>query len=439
MLKLLSIFSLLGIILLSFFAWYSADDLYSRIELARHSIAHIALFQYLNWDGRSLSLAAFVQLFAVKNFPAAIPVLLWSISFVASAYMIRMLIRLMNPSVARLNAIVEVAIIAVIMWLGMWKLIGDIIYWPTGGSYSFMNLVGLTWLYIFLSDIQKQRFNFSRCVFIFFLSLVCGDNSHNLITGMLMIVVIELLNSIVIRKNIKSIRYITFSLMALLIAAAFVFLAPGNATRLSEMSYEGFSMRFPFYYALVLAKYGYWLLPLALLSIFIRWISNDSLLRNPPEMSFRFTFKTFVKLIHQHKFLVAALATASMFSATPYFATPRTAIFFGTFFILWFFGLEQNKMEITGSRKFIRGTSLLFICFCSILIFQLIKAAEIKNQLGGRELIFLTNKNKDVIVDAVAKEKVPFAFTFTDISSDSSYWVNRCVANYFGLKSVRTK
>ena len=52
-------------------------------------------------------------------------------------------------------------------------------------------------------------------------------------------------------------------------------------------------------------------------------------------------------------------------------------------------------------------------------------------------VIFNENKGSDVMVTPVSKAEIPFAFSYVDISTDTSYWVNRCVALHYGLKTVR--
>jgi len=446
LLKILSVISIAAIILLSFFSWYSADDLCYRNELARSSIFKMAWYQYMHWDGRSLSMAAFVQLFSLKYFPPELVTFLWACSFIGVAVLILKIVRIENPLFCnRQHALIATAIIAATCWLGMWKSLPDIVYWPTGGSYSFMNLVGFFWLSVFLSDLNSNRFSPGRRWLLFIFSFVCGINSHNFMTGLIVIVLIEWGYYRFVRNDKAAGLYIACSLIGLLAGTSIVFFAPGNDVRLSAISYQGLNSHFLFFYFLVLAKYCYWLLSLIALLMMIAGLSGknnffqkENFVSGAKEfLSFMREKKSILIMLHRHKFLLAAGATAVIFSATPFFATPRTGIFFGTFLVIYFFQRgwkEEWKMD---SARFIYGSIFFLSIFLSIIFFQLFRAQEIRHQLAEREQIYTSHKGMDVAVAPISKADIPFAFLFTDIRPDSSYWVNRCVALHYELKTVR--
>lgn len=447
LLKILSIASLAGIVLLSIFTWFSADDLCNLNELARYSVPKMAWLQYMNWDGRSLSIAAFVQLSILKYLSPQVATFCWATSFVGVAVLILKIVRIENPLFCnRQNKLIATAVIAATAWLGLWKMIPDIIYWPTGGSYSFMNLIGLFWLSVFLADLKAKRFGSGRCTFILFLSFICGNNSHNFIIGLLVIVFIELAHHWFLNKDKVAAVYISYALAGLLVAACIVFLAPGNSTRLSVISYHGISSRFLYFYLLVLTKYGYWLMSLFALCVYVAWISGSKIFflkehfihRIKEFLNSIWNKKSLIIILHQHKFLFAAMATITVFFATSYFATPRTGIFFATFLLIYFF--QQGWKEAWGmnSRRFRYGSVFFLSLFICVIAFQMMKANAVKQQLSTRELLYEKNKGMDVAVTPVPKSSIPFAFLFVDISADSSYWVNRCVALHYELKTVRT-
>ncbi len=447
LLRILSVLSIVGIISLSFFSWYSADDLCYRNELARYSILKMAWLQYMNWDGRSLSIAAFVQLFSLKYFSAELTAFFWACSFVGVAILIVKIVRIENPIFCRRqNTLVAIAIISATLWLGMWKLIPDIIYWPTGGSYSFMNLIGLFWLFIFLSDLKANRFPVHRRWFILMLSLICGINSHNLIVGLIAIVLIEWGFYRFVNRDKSTAVYIACSFLGLLAGASLVFFAPGNTIRLNAISYQGFSSHFLYFYFLVLTKYMYWLFSLMALCFFVAWLSGKKIIiQKEIIISWAREFliskrqkKSVFRILHRHKYLLAALATVAVFFATSFFATPRTGIFFGSFLIIYFFQQGWNEEWKMNSGRFIYGSIFFLAFFIGVICFQLFKANAVKLQLAGRERVYIHSGGMDVAVAPISKKQIPFAFIFTDISTDSTYWVNRCVALHYGLKTVRT-
>jgi len=445
-LKILSVVSIAGILLLSFFSWYSADDLCNLNELARYSVLKMAWLQYMNWDGRSLSLAGFLQLSVLKYFSAEAATFLWAASFVGVAFLILKIVSIENPLfISRENMLVATAIIASVLWLGEWKLIPDIIYWPTGGSYSFMNLVGLLWLYVFLSGIKAKSFTLGNNLLILLLSLICGINSHNYIIGLIVIVLIESGYHLYVNKNKSASGYIFCAFIGLFGGALIVFLAPGNQVRLSHVTYHGLTSQFLYFYFIVLAKYMYWLYTLLILCIIIAWLSGNNFFS--PQRNYFSALKEFFRSLklhsllthlHDHKYLVAAFATISVFTATYFFAVPRTAIFFATFLVIYFFQRAWKGEWRMNTGKFISGSVALLIIFITVITVQLYKANSVKQQLAERENLYNSHPGMDVVVNPVDKNKIPFAFLFVDISADSSDWVNRCVALHHGIKTVRT-
>ncbi len=446
-LKILSILSITGIILLAFFSWYSCDDYCNRVQLSENSIFKIAWFQYMHWDGRSLSVAAFVQLFSLKYLPVELTTSIWAVSFVCVSVMVFKIIRIENSFFfSNGDAVIGIALICTTMWLGMWKLIPDIIYWATGGSYSLLNLLGMFWLNIFLSGLKTKQFKARSMIGMFFMSFICGLNSHNFVIALIFLCLIEFIHSSYILKDKRGGTYILFSFAGLVCGAAIVFLAPGNMVRLHQGSYHEMSVMFLFSFFLVLAKYVYWTIGLFILSFFMLWLSGKGIIFQKSKLKssvkkFLNVFRkkeTAFELIYRHKYFLAAVSTIAVFSVSPFFAVPRTAIFFGTFMIIYIFQHGWNPAWKKKSGRFVAGGLLFLSVFLAVIVFQLFEARSVKKQLAGRELIFLNSKGRDVIVPAVPLRSIPFAFSFTDISDDSSYWVNRCVAQHYGLRTIRS-
>ncbi len=447
LLKILSVLSIAGIILLSLFTWYSGDDYCYKLELLRYSVPRMLWQQYLYWDGRSLSIAAFVQMFSLKHFPIEVITCIWACSFVGTAILLLKILRLENPFFReRENSVITIAILCAVMWLGMWKLIPDIIYWSTGGSYSLLNMLAMLWLFFFLKGLKAERLNTVNYFFIFILSLVCGINSHNLIIALLVFCFIELGHQRVNEKNKKTSLYIVCALAGLLISGGFVFCGPGDKVRLNAISYHGFSGKFLYFYFLVLAKYCYWLVSLFLLCILVAWLSGKEFFfgwKNfitalKTNLNAFKSLRQFFLLLQKHKYAVTALATIVVFSATAFFAVPRTSIFFATFIVISIFKVGWKGEWKNHSKRLLYGSIALLSVFIFILSLQVFKAMTVKKEIAVRELLYNQNKKTDVVVPEISASGIPFAFTFTDISSDSSYWVNRCVARHYDLKTVRT-
>jgi hypothetical protein len=439
-LKILSILSIAGIVLLSLFTWYSCDDYCNKTELARYSIFKMAWLEYMNWDGRSLTISSFVQLIALKYFPVELTTFIWAACFIGVAVFIFKIIQLESPAfIAKKNSLIMIGIFSSMLWLGLWKLIPDVIYWSTGGSYSLLTLLGLAWLFIFLRGLKNRRFNNRHRVSIFFLSLFLGMNSHNFILGLFTIACAELGYYKYVEKDSRAVHYIAWALTGLFISACIVFLAPGNQIRLHSGSHIGVNWNFITHYSIVFARYIYWLAALVLLCVIVLWICGQSIPFNYEELWKKILKKQPAFLfIHEHKYFLAAMATISVFFVTAYFAVPRTAIFFASFLVIAIFQKRWKRELDIHSKRFLYGGSIFLCLFIGICFFQMKEANAIKQQLKERETIFNSGKGNDIVVTAITKAEIPFAFTYVDISPDTSYWVNRCVARHFELKTVKT-
>ncbi|MEO8088318.1 MAG: hypothetical protein ABI763_15965 [Bacteroidota bacterium] len=445
LLRILSILSLVGILALCVFSWFSGDDLCYRNELARYSVLDKAWLQYMYWDGRSTGLASLIQLAGLKYFPAAAITLIWAFSFICMSVMILKIIKLESHSGEEKNiSLVETALLSAMLWVGMWKLIPDIIYWPTGGWYCMMGLLALTWIYQFLKGINTKRFTARKNLFIFLISLLCANNSHNVIIPLIFLALIEGVKAIVINQDRKVLSYVLSALAGLAISTIFVLFAPGNFERLKAISWQGFNLSLINYCLIVFAKYCYWLLALFLLFPVFAWLNGLSLgqtLNNFFPGSLKEIVKNKKSLIaslYNHKFLVAAFSTVFVFSATSFFAVPRTAIFFAMFIVIYVVQKSSINFQPARSKKFVTGSVIFLSFFIGIVIFEMVKVNALQNVLESREAKYRLNQRADVTVDAIPESNVPFAFTFVDISADSGNWVNRCVASNSNIKTVRT-
>ncbi len=393
----------------------------------------------MNWDGRSFSISSFVQLTALKYFPVELTTFTWATCFVVSVILIFKIVQIENPFFYKgKNSLIIIAILCAILWLGQWKLIPDIIYWSTGGSYSLLNLLGVLWLYIFLRGLKAERFKRSNCVWIFLLSILLGMNSHNFILGLITICLAELGYFKFLKRNNRPVVYIICALAGLFISGCVVFLAPGNMVRLNSISFIGSDWNFLIHYMIVFARYCYWLVSLFILCVFVAWLSGQKIYFKAETIRDEFRKKQSPFLFfHNHKYLIAAFATIAVFFSTSYFAVPRSAIFFATFFVIYFFQNVWKEELNMLSKRFMVGSTVFLSLFIGVLIFQMTKAYSVKQKLAAREIIFKTMKGNDVVVSSISKSDVPFAFSFVDVSTDTSYWVNRCSALHYQLKTVR--
>lgn len=438
--KFLSIISVAGIFALCFFANFSSDDYCYKQILKEHSVFETAFQQYFTWDGRSLSIPALIQLTALKYFPPWLITFIWALFFAGTGIIICKIISLENPLFGQgPGFIVSTGILSVVLWTGMWKLIPDVVYWPTGGGYSVAVFMGMLWLYIYTKRIRQGNFNSKTYILIFFLSLILGINSHNFLTGIIIFCLIEIIHGFFIIKNTRAVLFTFCALTGIMIASSVVFLAPGNLYRLDAVSGPEFSLGLFYNFCLVLARYIYWFALLFALLIFLIWLSGNNFFENIKSFFLSFFKKqSFAEFIYENKYFLSGLSTLLVFAAIPSFAVPRTGIFFGCFIVIYIFQKMWKAPWSNLSRKFLSGAVFLLMIFIFIISLQLFKANSLNILKNEREIKLIQQKGEDVAVSSINDQNIPLAFTFTDISPDTSYWVNRCVAKYYGLKTVRT-
>ena len=446
LIRLPGLLSLAGILMLCFFTWFSGDDICYQNELSRYSVLEKAWLQYNYWDGRSLSIASLLQLAGLKYFPAPLITLIWAVSFIGAAFMILKIAGMEQRSSQRKPvSFNELSVMVAVLWLGMWKLIPDIIYWSTGGWYSMMLLLSLVWIYIFQKGLKYKWYSTGGSAVIFITSLLCGNNSHNVIIPLLLVAVIEMSHAIAVRKEKKALGYGLSAIAGLILSAYFVLFAPGNYERLHAIAWKGFNASFLYYFTNVIVKYCYWLLVLWGLLVYFILLNG----KNPGTTVAKFfrsgpgnvglNKSSIVTMLHAHKYLIAAISSVVVFSATSFFAVPRTAIFFASFIVLYFLDRFHLTFDPNRSKKLNYGCQAFLILFISILAFEMNQAISLQKEIAARERIYQEQKNKNVEVASIGVSKIPFAFSFTDISKDTSYWVNRCVALHYGLKTVSTR
>lgn len=308
-----------------------------------------------------------------------------------------------------------------------------------------MCLLGLLWVYLFMNDLRRKKFSTQGNLLIFIVSTICSVNSHNLVLSLFALALIELSVIITSSRDKKAISYCLFALAGIIAGASFVLSAPGNMERLKAISWQGFNSSFLYHSTVVFLRYCYWLTALFILIILSIWLNGKKITPSNLFSACRHKLATTIKkqssfsqLLHDHKYLIAAFSTILVFSATSFFAVPRTALFFAVFMIIYTLQISNITFDKIESTKFLKGSSLFLLVFIGFLSFETWKVYALHHTIIEREKTYDLNHGKDVVVNAIQESDVPFAFIYVDISPDSAYWVNKCVALNYGLKSVRT-
>jgi len=467
----LSSVSMFFVVSLAFFTWKWADDFCLFNDLHKESLWMFAWDLYKTWDGRGLMIGL-TSGFAMKYLPVVVTNTIWASALIGSAYFIYKIIiyevSFLNKN--RVDSIIQIAAITIVLWLGMSIHISETVYWSTGGYYILSAFFGLAWSYILIKIFKgrsnAQHIKISRLINFFIISILIGMFSHNLSTGLL---ALGFLSAIIswMKDGFKSMKLKNIGLgtLGILIGTFIISVAPGNFTRASrgqrsfhfsakEMS-SNFMDMFEYYrgISINLVILGIILALLLTLLINNRYIlKKEFIIDFTKKIRIPFDRRLLIVILDKSKFMLAALATILPFIFVPDFGAPRTSIFFMIFlliFILSFFPLIFKKIfytELSTNINYEKKVpsfvyllfSIVFVSYLFVIIPHNLKAYEIKKKIIKREM-FLSeqgNENKDIIAKKLRIKNIPFSLRFTDISDDSTNWVNGCVAEYYNLKSI---
>ena len=127
--------------------------------------------------------------------------------------------------------------------IGIWPVFKDIVYWQTGGVYSFF--VFQTILLIYLITLETlYRFkekSYTLDIWTVIIAFLCSLNTQNLIFPVFLVFAIYLVYQFAILK-LKPSKLQFLLLLAIIVGQLVINLAPGNFVRMSSESKESFTL-----------------------------------------------------------------------------------------------------------------------------------------------------------------------------------------------------
>lgn len=416
-----------------FFTWFSSDDFCLLPMVKANGLLRNMLHDYMFWDGRSISLTYPVcraGLFA--GLPWLGP-LIGSLLLMLSAWLIFQLTSDRGNKV--FQQLVSVITLTALLWLVFYEFLAQTLYWTTGVGY-IMDIVMLLAALWWMRRWKGQRLDYLAGIPVFFYAGTCSPNG---VLALLFVLAIEWLHEIVIQKRRSSRKYI-LAFLLILVALALVLLSPGNKNRMIAWDWNNLTHIWTIYFNIKqltenMINYNslfVWpLIAVGLAGALVKIISFN-------QKASGYMTKI-LNLIYETRLLLAAFISFFFFLLMPQFNSPRTAIQFAMYAAL--FGLSQMPYLLNSfadyKTQIIRNSMiwvhLIFIVTAST---QLFDASYVKNQLQSRENRLRKSAGQNVTLSEEDIIRPPLTRRFEDISSDSSYWLNRCVASYYGLKSI---
>lgn len=452
----ISVLVLISIISIGLFTWPKADDFSLLLRINKLGIFQRMITNYNNWDGRAISLGI-VQTFFFKYLPVEIINFIWATCLVLTALVsLKIFIYLSRPSLKfkASEYLIGTAIFSSILWYGFKSHLAETVYWATGGVYIMALLFAVIWLYLWLTKFSlKTKINNLKKILFYLFTIYVGALTQNLSCAVLTYIGIEMVKA-KLKKDKIMVRKTASILILLFTGLLITTLAPGNFVR-STYGESSFVINFlvlGFNYITTLVVFIRASLPLFFLiiiglPIFVIFVLYSYNIKLKKELIIKIKLN---KILSLFQFLLAAMASILPFVFLPDFVAPRTSIYFMSFIFFWvFFEIVplilknttktiKNETIYKQNRYFLFVTVFLFYIF-SIAIIHIVNLSRIKNEVLKREEIIKTysNKNIDVAIYPIDKTKLPFSYTFPDITEDKNNWINRAVADTYKVKSIR--
>ena len=218
-----SLLIIVSLLSLSYWTFPWADD-YGIFALIRNNdILSTAKYFYLNWDGRIISPEGLFMLFTYKYLPVKLTILIKSLVFIYSMYLISKLIFKSKAS------LINMILIVFIFFFGLRSSVSDMIYW-TCGSYAYSFLIIL----LFLHSLNRKK---EKSIWVIILAFLLGFAGPNNFLIAFSIILIQFFNNYIENGTfqIRKVKYLIFSILGF----CMILIAPGNSKRgfnLQELS-----------------------------------------------------------------------------------------------------------------------------------------------------------------------------------------------------------
>jgi len=426
--------SLLLVLVQPVYSWFISDDYCIMGQVQKDGIISSWLHDYLNWDGRSISLTypvCRVGLFAGVSWLG--PLLGTLLMFVMAVLILRIST---DSKTYFVNEIIITVSITVLLWLVYFNFLSQTLYWTTGVGYN-MDVVLLLAAVWWISRWKGEMSDYLVGLPIFFYAGTCSPNG---VLALLFVIFIMWLHASIIQKLSNHKKFI-YALGLIIIAMALVILSPGNKNRMTAWDWKNITHFWTVYFnikLLIKNLFNYnsifvWpLIALGLTGATLKVISANKGVSGVLKRALSFMF--------EHRFIVAALISFFFFLPLPAMNSPRTSIQFAAFSALY--GLSQLPflLSFVADKK---EQLLKYVVLVINVIFIITSASQafdaryVKAQLVHRDTKLKSLKGKDVVLTEADYVRTPVTRRFEDLASDSSYWLNRCVAEHYGLKSIK--
>ena len=439
--KILGVILILSISLLTINTFYSSDDYGFMYNVDKYGVLKYCIDGYFNWDGRFLSLGAFVQCNLIKYLPVEFITFIWSTCFLVSGYIMFKIVCFERKIIFQNKKHLSIFALLLIstLWVLSIKHISETIYWATGGVYSLQLFLGAIWTYLYVY-FEKKQINFVTKVLFLTFSIIQGASTQNLAFPLMTLVFIGILANLEEKTNL-SFKILIF--IALFFGLAFISFAPGNslrmlATGLKPINKIGILELFENLFK-VIKTFGIRSVIVIILLIFIALY-----LKKVNIKSFKFYSNkiSFIENLVKFKWLLVAISSFFPFVFAPAYLGHRTTIYFIFFlqlFLVDFIVSKNNNQFKVLSKNYLKSIALFFILVLLFVGYNFYKGFQLKSQITERTEILKRSNGKVISIKIIDPKYFSPCYRFSDYPLDDlkneSFIINT-QQEYFGIKKI---
>ncbi len=413
-----------------FFTWFVADDFCFMPEVQSQGVFQNMWHHYMTWDGRGMSLTFIIArvglwtgVYWVGPMLASLLLLLFGL----------MNLRLFLPEITNRNErIITLSAMAAVLWLCCFPFASQTLYWSTGAGYN-LDIILILAGYAGMMHLQPGVKNTVLGIPLFF---YVGTASPNAVAGLLLIMGIQAIYETKQGQGRTCLRFTRF-VLPMLAGFLMVILAPGNANRLVGLDRANLTHIWTIYFNIkhIFSNLMEYNTPVIWALMAVGLLGGIRISREEKQSPSRW-----LQIVHAHRFLLAACVSAWFFAAMPGAHAPRTNIHFMAFMVMYGISglgiLHRNRGELVTLSK-APVLNLILMVFLVIGSTQAFDARNTRKLVLKRDAKLRALKGQDVVLGKEDDIKEPESRTFEDVGENPNYWLNQCVANHYGLKSIK--
>lgn len=418
------------------YTWFTADDFCFIHRVQHDGLMKNMWNEYLNWDGRSISLTYPVCRFGAWTGLHWVGPLVGTVLLAIISGLMLRLAGIWGKSLK--DNIFNLTLLTACLWLVCFYFSSQTLYWTTGIGYN-LDIVMLFTALLWLQKKPESTVYYLVGIPIYFYAGTCSPNG---VLALLFLLFIQWFYEALIHQNNQSKKYL-FALLFIGVAFLMVVLSPGNAKRMTGWDWRNLTHIWTVYFNIktilgnLVAYNSPMLWPFLLIGVWgaLLWKKANA------EINTAGVFKSLVFHVYAHRFVFAAILCFLFFLPLPGMNSPRTNIQFAMFAV--FYGLSNwvnigKSLEGKVSGNQLQSLELIILgVFIITAGSQAFDARYVKGQLKQREAKLNYLKGQDVVLTNNDMVRTPTTRVFEDLATDSGYWLNRCVADHYGLKSIK--